>query len=67
MLYDNSNKTKHGMILHTFKGAVVVSMLVTTNLLVKSATDVKRKNDAAPMDTTTITIQKYLPWDPGRP
>ena len=45
----------------TSRGAVVVSMLVTTYLLVKSSTDVKRKNEATPMEATTIKIHIYTP------
>ena len=51
----------------TFKGAVVVSILVTTYLLVKSRIDVNRKNEATPIDATTIRIHMYLPLPWGTP
>ena len=46
---------------------MVVSMFVTTYLLVKSWTDVNKKNEATPIDATTMKIHMYFQLPLGTP
>ena len=47
-------------VIHTWRDAVVVSILVATCLFEKSFTEVKRKNVATPTDAKTIHTHTNL-------